>query len=80
MSLLILMEAVDFLKSASLRSSERMLRSKATGEIQSCVADGKLNYCSKLTADGVGQRRVSAVVLRPDPPARKVQHSPSVEQ
>jgi hypothetical protein len=37
-------------------------------------------YCWKVIAEGVGQRRVSVVVLRPDPPALKVQHSSSVEQ
>jgi len=38
------------------------------------------NYCWKLIADGVAQRRVSVVVLGVNPPARKVQHSSSVEQ
>jgi len=38
------------------------------------------SYCWKLVADGVGQRRVSVVVLGVSPLARKVQHSPSVEQ
>src|SRR5439155_7966491 len=32
-----------------------------------------LIYCWKLIADGLGQRRVSVVVLGVDPPARKVQ-------
>jgi hypothetical protein len=39
-----------------------------------------LSYCRKLVADALGQRRVSVVVLGVNPPARKVQHSPSVEQ
>src|SRR5207249_10677086 len=38
------------------------------------------SHCWKLVADGVGQRRVSVVVLGVSPLARKVQHSPSVEQ
>jgi len=44
------------------------------------VVGTSLNYCWKLVADGVGQRRVSVVMLGVDPPARKVQHSSSVEQ
>jgi hypothetical protein len=38
------------------------------------------SYCWKLIAEGLGQRRVSVVVLGVNPSARKVQHSPSVEQ
>jgi hypothetical protein len=37
-------------------------------------------YCWKLIADGLGQRRVSVVVLGVIPLPRKVQHSSSVEQ
>src|SRR5205085_3697598 len=37
-------------------------------------------YCWKLLADVVGQRRVWVVVPGVIPPARKVQHSPSVEE
>ena len=44
------------------------------------VVGTSLNYCWKLVADEVGQWRVSVVVLGVNPLARKVQHSPSVEQ
>jgi hypothetical protein len=44
------------------------------------VVGTSLNYCWKLLADGLGQRRAAVVVLGVNPPARKVQHSPSVEQ
>jgi hypothetical protein len=37
------------------------------------------NYCWKLVAEGLGQRRVSVVLLGVIPLPRKVQHSPSVE-
>jgi hypothetical protein len=40
----------------------------------------RTDYCSKVVADGVAQRRVSMVVLGFNPLARKVQHSSSVEQ
>jgi hypothetical protein len=60
------------LKAASLQLP-RVMRSIA-------IAETSPGYCWKLVAEGLGQRRISAVVLRPDPPARKVQHSPSVEQ
>jgi hypothetical protein len=39
-----------------------------------------LNYCWKLIADEVAQRWAAVVVLGVDPPARKVQHSSSVER
>lgn len=38
------------------------------------------SYCWKLVAEGLGHRRVSVLVLGVNPSARKVQHSPSVEQ
>jgi len=44
------------------------------------IAEPSPSYCWKLVADELGQRRVSTVVLvEVGPPARKVQHSPSVE-
>ena len=44
------------------------------------IAEPSPSYCWKLVADELGQRRVSTVVLAEvGPPARKVQHSPSVE-
>src|ERR1700747_331052 len=38
------------------------------------------SYCWKLVAGGLGQRRVSVVLLGVIPLPRKVQHSPSVEE
>src|SRR5437868_9084268 len=38
------------------------------------------SYCWKLVAEGLGQRRVTEVVLGVNPQARMVQHSASVEQ
>ena len=43
-------------------------------------AETSPSYCWKLLAEGLGQRRVSVVVLGVNPVACKVQHSPSVEQ
>jgi len=43
-------------------------------------AETSLAYCWNVVADGLGQRRVSVVVLGVNPPACKVQHSSSVEQ
>ena len=43
-------------------------------------AETSPSYCWKLVAEGLGQRRVSVVVLGVIPLPRKVQHSPSVEQ
>src|SRR5258707_14408254 len=42
-------------------------------------AETSPSYCRKLVADGLGQRRVSVVVLRVIPLPRKLQHSPRVE-
>lgn len=38
------------------------------------------HYYWKVIADGAGQRRVSVVLAAVNPPARSVQHSPSVEE
>ena len=43
-------------------------------------AETSPSYCWKLLAEGLGQRRVSVVLLGVIPLPRKVQHSPSVEQ
>jgi len=43
-------------------------------------AETSPSYCWKLVAEGLGQRRVSVVVLGVIPLPRKVQHSASVEE
>src|SRR5256885_11081697 len=48
--------------------------------LQSAPCSMQPSYCWKLIAEGLGQRRVSVVVLGVIPLPRKVQHSPSVEQ
>src|SRR5439155_21506876 len=52
---------------------------KPANELRCSSTSEFLSYCWKLLADVVGQRRVPVVVLGIDSPARKVQHSPSVE-
>jgi hypothetical protein len=74
--------AVQRLLNGDVRHRDRRRRALPmlfTARKPDYIAGRQLNYCRKLVADGLGQRRVSVVVLAAFP-ARKVQQSPSAEQ
>ena len=63
-----------FLLSSAMDFASRVFRPR--NHMPRLLAD----YCSKVIVDGLGQQRDSVVIPAANPAARRVQHSPSVEE